>query len=87
MRKRRTYLYGFIRDDGSDVDVTFTLTPYYPATGPTLAGPGSPAEEATIDDLNVYACGEEIDLTDAEYERLEAEIYALPPDHYAEEER
>ncbi|WP_299134549.1 hypothetical protein [uncultured Amaricoccus sp.] len=77
-KRPREYRRPFTRDDDTDAEIIYTLTPYYPAKGPSWNDPGYPAEGENIEDLAAYADGVEIELTPAEAARAEAEIYALP---------
>lgn len=77
MLKGRTHFYEFIRDDEeTTVTIEYKFSRYYPATGPSWNDPGSPAEGGEIEDWEVD--GGKVTLTDAEAERAQAEIYALP---------
>lgn len=79
----RTHLYEFTRDDGTISVIEYKCSPYEP--GYTFGPPeicyppeGGELEEWEADN------GETV-LTDAEAERLETEIMALPPDRYEED--
>lgn len=74
----RTNTHLFTRDDGSVVVIEYKLSPYYGGSGPSWNDPGSPPEGGEITDWEVD--NGTITLTEAEGERAESEIYALPLD-------
>lgn len=77
----RTQLLDFTRDDGSAAVIEYTRTRYYGAVGPSWNDPGSPAEGGEIEHFAATdADGAAVELTEAETERAEAEIYELSPE-------
>ena len=78
----RTHLHEFTRDDDSTVLIEFKRTPYFGATGPSWNDPGSPAEGGDVEEWEVE---DGVTLTDAEAERAQDELNALPFDPYEED--
>ena len=83
MIRGQTSLMDFTRDDGAEVLIEYKLTPYDP--GVSYGPPEScyPPEGGEIEEWEATSDGVKvIQLTDAENERVEAEIYKLPPPEY-----
>lgn len=75
-----THLHEFERDNGDIVVIEYKINPFDP--GVSYGPPEScyPPEGGDIADWEVD--GGKVELTEAEAERAEKEIYANPPDPY-----
>lgn len=58
-----------------ELDVEYTVSQFYGATGPSWNDPGSPAEGGEIEELTVTRDGAAFILTADEVALLEAQIY------------
>ena len=85
----RTNTYSAVRDDGeTEIEVEYTTTPFVPATGPTYACGGQPAEGGEVEIIKAWwvpdptgaATAVACELTDAEIDRLTIEIAENLPD-------
>ena len=91
----RSHFFNAVRDDGeTEIEVEYTATPIIPATGPTYACGGQPAEGGEVEIVKAWwvpdptgaATSVAIELTDAEIERIEIEIAEnLPDDDYEDD--
>lgn len=61
-------------DDEIDIDVDYSLSKFYPATGPSWSSPGEPAEGGDVEDMNVSLDGQPFELTTDEADQVEAHI-------------
>ena len=61
---------GYEGEADIELEVTYSVTPYIPAQGPTYACGGQPAEGGDVELISVKLGGEEETLTDAEEDAL-----------------
>ncbi|WP_045834486.1 hypothetical protein [Hyphomicrobium sp. 99] len=68
-----------IERDGEqiEVEVEYSLTPYYPAQTYGPAENCYPAEGGEIDELTAYLDGEKFELTPVEMQAVEKRIYEI----------
>lgn len=62
-------------DEPVELELEYSVTRYYPATGPSWNDPGSPAEGGDIVDLTAYCEGQPYDLSVRQYETIVRWLY------------
>ena len=77
----RSLIYTLTRgDDDIDIDVEYSLSKFYPATGPSWSSPGEPAEGGDVEDISITLDGKPFELTPVEAEQVEAHILMMHED-------
>lgn len=61
-------------EEDIDIDVDYSLSKFYPATGPSWSSPGEPAEGGDVEDMAAYFDGQPFELTADEADQVEAHI-------------
>lgn len=81
--------YTLTRDDADiELDVEYSISPYYPARGPSWSCAGEPAEGGEVEDMTVTHDGQPFAVTADEADQIEAHIYEIheDDDDYREDE-
>jgi len=61
-------------DEEIELSVDYSVSKFYPATGPSWSSPGEPAEGGDVEHLSAFLDGDEIELMADEADEIEAHI-------------
>lgn len=71
----RSTRYTLTREDDIELDIEYSVSRFYPATGPSWSSPGEPAEGGDIEQLDITHNGQPFEVTPAERQEIEDWIY------------